>query len=506
GRCDAARQCCLDHLESWIEANPPMRGINWASGIEIGLRTLSITLILSLLQPETIDAQRRRRLVAMLAAHGRWLARYPARFSSANNHLVAEAAALFVLGSLLPRLPAADRWRTRGRAVLVEEVDRQFLDDGVGAEQSPTYGAFSLELFALAGDLAERLGAGMPDAYWRRLEAAAEHLRALLDRRGGHPRIGDDDEGRVVADPGREATYVGSVLAMLGAMRGRPDLAPPWHARALRNVLLGAVSAHRDPPTGVRRFPAGGYTISRSRVGASADGPEVLLVIDHGPLGYLRTAAHGHADALALWLHVDGEPVLVDAGTYRYYDAGTWRDRVRGTAAHNTLCLGGVDSSRPAGRFNWSEKARVQVVDWTTSGEDAWSLTARHDGYRRRFGCDHERIVRQRGRGRFEVVDRLLGAGGPWPVEIGFLVAPGLRVVATAAGWEISRHRRPILAIAAAGPLTGSVRVGSEGSRDGWYSGAYGELLSTRRLVFSGDLAPGDAATFTLLAKPMPDP
>ena len=164
------------------------------------------------------------------------------------------------------------------------------------------------------------------------------------------------------------------------------------------------------------------------------------------------------------------------------------------------------DSSRPAGRFNWSEKARVQVVDWTTSGEDAWSLTARHDGYRRRFGCDHERIVRQRGRGRFEVVDRLLGAGGPWPVEIGFLVAPELRVVATDAGWEISRRRRPILLITAAGPLTGSVRVGSEGSRDGWYSGAYGELLSTRRLVFSGDLASGDAATFALLAEPMPDP
>jgi hypothetical protein len=502
GPCDAARRCCLDHMDSWIEANPPLRGINWSSGIEIGLRALSILLVLSLLQPHTIDPDRRRRLLGALAAHGRWLARYPARYSSANNHLVAEAAALFVLGSLAPQLAAADEWRRHGRAVLLAEVGRQFLDDGVGAEQSPTYAAFSLELFALAGDLSERLGDGMPDAYWRRLEAAGEHLRALLDRGGHHPRIGDDDEGRVIAGPGREPSYVGSVLSMLGAMRGRPDLAPPRPARALRNVLFGAAPPYCHPPQGVRRFPTGGYIVARSRVGHSGHGREVLFVVDHGPLGFLSIAAHGHADALALWLHVDGEPVLIDAGTYRYYDAGPWRDHFRGTGAHNTLCLGGRDSSRIAGRFNWSEKARVEVVEWSTPGPDIWSLTARHDGYRRRFGCDHERTIRQRGPDRFEVVDRLIGASAPRPVEIGFLVAPGLSVTATGQDWRIERNQRPLLTIGASGPLTGSIREGSTGPRVGWCSTAYGDLTPTRRLVFSGDLAPGDAATFELLVEP----
>ena len=498
GRCGAARRCCLDHLDSWIEANPPLRGVNWASGIEIGLRVISIVQVLSLLEPHTIDPERRRRYLAALGAHGRWLARYPARFSSSNNHLVAEAVALFVLGSLAPQLPGADRWRAHGRAVLIAEVGRQFLDDGVGAEQSPSYAAFSLELFALAGDLAERLGAGMPEAYWRRLEAAGAYLRALLDRRGHHPRIGDDDEGRVVADPGREPSYVGSVLSMLGAIRGRHDLAPPWPARALRNVLFGAARPHPDPPIGVRRFPVGGYTVVRSRADDSAAGREVLLVVDHGPLGFLSIAAHGHADALALWLHVDGEPVLIDAGTYRYYAAGPWRDHFRGTGAHNTLCLGGVDSSRIAGRFNWSAKARVEVIDWSMEGPDRWSLTARHDGYRRRFGCDHERTVRQRGPGRFEVVDRLVGGRVPRPVEIGFLAAPGLCVTEAAAGWQMSWNRQPLLTIGATGPLTGTVRAGSAVPCAGWHSAAYGELAPTRRLVFSGDLTPGDAATFVL--------
>jgi len=34
----------VDQLESWLEANPPLTGINWASMLEIGLRTISSML------------------------------------------------------------------------------------------------------------------------------------------------------------------------------------------------------------------------------------------------------------------------------------------------------------------------------------------------------------------------------------------------------------------------------------------------------------------------------
>lgn len=190
--------------------------------------------------------------------------------------------------------------------------------------------------------------------------------------------------------------------------------------------------------------------------------------------------------------------MLIDAGTYRYYTARPWRDHFRGTRAHNTLCLGGVDSSRIAGRFNWSEKAQVEAINRSMQRPDWWSLTARHDGYRRRFGCDHERTVRQRGPNCFKVVDRLVGGRVPRPVEIGFLVAPGLSVAEAAAGWQMLRSRQPLLTIDATGPLTGAVQAGSAVPCAGWHSAAYGELAPTRRLVFSGHLTPGDAATFVL--------
>jgi hypothetical protein len=67
--------------------------------------------------------------------------------------------------------------------------------------------------------------------------------------------------------------------------------------------------------------------------------------LDHGPLGYLSIAAHGHADANAVTLSLDDRPILVDPGTYLYYSCGKWRDWFRGTRAHNTLNVQGADQS-----------------------------------------------------------------------------------------------------------------------------------------------------------------
>ena len=39
----------VDQMESWLDANPPLTGINWASMLEIGLRTISWTMAIHFL-------------------------------------------------------------------------------------------------------------------------------------------------------------------------------------------------------------------------------------------------------------------------------------------------------------------------------------------------------------------------------------------------------------------------------------------------------------------------
>lgn len=479
----ALARLCAREVDSWIDANPPYRGVNWASGIELALRAVSLLTVAALLESGGLFEIDRGKLARTLAAHGYWLRRFPSRFSSANNHCVAEAGGLFLLGSLLPDLPDADDWRNFGRSSLIAEAGRQILPDGVGAEQSPTYAAFTLEWLLLCGVIGARLGQSFPGGYWARIAAAGEHLRWITDSAGGQPRIGDDDEGRVMASEPDERSYVSAILGCMATVLERSDLAPPVAMAGLRQAFFGRPLAGSGRFDGVRHFAAGGYTVARSR----EQGRDCLLLVDHGPLGFLSIAAHGHADALAVWLHLDGQPVLVDGGTFLYHGGGAWRDHFRGTPAHNTLSVAGANSSRIGGPFNWSAKAVTTVLAHDGDPE-RWHVEAEHDGFMRDFGVRHRRRIARVGAGCFAITDRLVGTGGPFEVEIGFVLHPALSVDVSGGRATIRDQQEAVMTIDTDTALTLVIERGQTKPARGWYSPAFSERIPTSRLAWRGRL------------------
>jgi hypothetical protein len=295
-----------------------------------------------------------------------------------------------------------------------------------------------------------------------------------------------------------EEGYVASVLSAAAAMAGRP-LAAPASAPHLRDLVFGRPPASAAAPLGLRRFDDGGYTVARAR---EARGQTSLLVVDHGPLGYLSIAAHGHADALALWLHVGATAVLIDGGTYLYHSGGAWRDHFRGSAAHGTLVVEDADSSLVAGAFNWSQKARAEVTGFNHDPA-GWRVEMRHDGYRARFGVDHHRIVERAGDGPVTVTDWLAGEPAePRAVEIGFLVNPALAVTAAGNGAMVAGPEGALLAIAHEGPLQPVIQRGQEQPPRGWCSPAFGSKVAAPRLAFQGRIAPGERCRFILTLLP----
>jgi hypothetical protein len=465
GEDESARRFILAEWLDWTRSNPPFRGVNWCSGIELSLRVVSALISFPAIGASA-SADERHDLRAMLGAHGAWLARFPSLFSSANNHRVAEGAGLFLLGLAFQDHPDQEQWENEGRAILETEIDRQFHADGVGAEQSPTYAAFSLEFFVLCAAMARRAGRPLSEKMDARIEHASAHLRAILDEGGAAPAIGDDDEGCVVAQgSGREAHYPATVAAMAGAYLGRSQLVHDAGAGSARVALVGPVAPGEPPRDGLAVYAEGGLSVVRFRRNADP----WLLVFDHGPLGMGSIAAHGHADSLSIWLHCGPRALFRDAGTWRYHAGGARRDALRGTGAHNTVQVASADQSVIGGAFLWTHKAETRLLEAAARGQEV-RLCAEHSGYVRRFDVVHRRMIELDPRA-LVIEDRLMGptveARAGWTLGEGVLASPdGDSLVITCDG-------KPVLRATASSPLEiAAVEV----------SPAFGELAPAQRI------------------------
>ncbi len=480
---DSASLAALETaIASWHAANLPFGGVAWASGIEVALRAISLLVATSLVG-DRFSAATRRHIGEILAASAFWLARYPSRFSSANNHLVAELAGEFLIAEALGRPSQSFR------DALIAEIDRQILPDGSGAEQTPTYAAFTVELALLAAAVART---PLPENFNTRLVAFAEHIHWL----GGAaptPALGDNDEGRVLTLLEHEADYPRSVAA---AIAGHLKLAGPATAPDFRGLILGRPGTHVASPEGLRTFPDGGLSVWHGTLAGHA----VDLSLDHGPLGYLSIAAHGHADALAVTLAIDGLPILVDPGTYHYGSGGIWRRWFRGTPAHNTLNLDSQNQSTIAGPFNWSHKAEARL-DSSSAGPD-WSLSASHNGYLQRFGLRHRRTISRQG-DTIAIADRLEGSA-PRHAESVFQLAPDLTPSIDGADVTILRGTAPVLHMQFPSPDFTIASGTTTPDSGGWISDRFGSRHPAPRIAWRGLVGP--APIFTLLRLPASAP
>lgn len=461
-------------IASWHAANPPFRGVGWASGIEVALRAISLLVVASL-AGERLSPRAQGQLGEILAASRFWLSRFPSRFSSANNHRVAELAGQYLIGLAYGAEPQPIR------AELLAEIDRQILPDGSGAEQTPTYAAFSVELALCAAVAARAADVPFPETFDSRIKAFAGFIDSLGDPT---PALGDDDEGRVLTLGAAEPGYARSVASAIAGFLGSPGIAPA--PGDLRAAIFGKPPSVSVAPDGLTTFAEGGLTVWRGPLAGRA----ATLTFDHGPLGYLSIAAHGHADALSVTLSLDGHPVLVDPGTWLYGSGGKWRDWFRGTAAHNTLSLYGHNQSRISGAFNWSDKATSRWLG---------PLHASHDGYHKLFGVSHERRIALAPDG-FDILDRLVG--GTEEAELAFQLAPDLEARLAGDSVFIARAGAPLLALHLPSPAIAIARGGDTPGPGGWVAPRFGERHPADRIVWRGNVGPEGVATNVRLVTP----
>jgi len=377
-------------ISDWHSKNPPLSGIGWNSGIEVALRALTLVVVADFCWID-LSVEVRSKIFQIFSASANFLRKLPSLYSSANNHRIAELAALVVIeGCLSGKITGQI---DRDFDCLCDEFLLQVMPDGGGSEQSPTYAAFTVEFTILSCYWARRFGMRERPEIQGRIQSWLRLNEWWVSKDGIFPSIGDDDEGCVLLSLDPPKNYVNSVCSAAAGFFGISYHGPVADIE-LRHSLFGQAAGAYDRRFGAETFPDVGYTVFNSRAGLA----NVSLVVDHGYLGYLSIAAHGHADALSIVLSIDDLPVLVDPGTFLYHSGRDVRDWFRGTRSHNTLNLSGVNQSEILGPFNWGKRAVARIEDLiSTEGAEGFfelALTASHDGYFKNFGAIHRRSIK----------------------------------------------------------------------------------------------------------------
>jgi uncharacterized heparinase superfamily protein len=273
-----------------------------------------------------------------------------------GNHLLRDAVGLVFANELAGGVPDALGWLER-------QVAEQVLRDGCHVERAPFYHAVCtqdlLEVRLLLGDatpgwLAEALG------------RMVGFLEAIALGDGDIPLLGDGWLG--------EVSVPELVRAARELVSPDPPQAPEHHG--------GLVPLHAGP--------------WRVVVRAGRHAPDEQM-------------GHAHSDLLSLDASHATARVVTDTGTL-VYDAGPERQRVRGTAAHNTLCIDGCEQLEAWGSFRVGRRGRARVVCRGRTGDWRW-VSAAHDAYRHLAGRPEPHRLVAVGEPGILILDAVLGEG-----------------------------------------------------------------------------------------------
>lgn len=337
-------------VERWMGENPAGRGAGWEP-YPLSLRIVNwIKWILGGEPPLP-------RLLESLAAQAGFLSRHVERHLLAN-HIFMNGTALAFAGAFFLH----DGWLRQGLAILEREISEQVLADGGHFERSPMYHSLVLEALLDLLNLRAAYPGLLPD--W---SAVAGCMLAWL-RNMTHP------DGQIAFF--NDSTW---------------GVAPP-------PGLLFDYASRLSAPASYVRLGESGYI--------RLENADRVVLFDAAPLGPDYQPGHAHADTLSFELSHRGRRLLVNSGISTY-ENGPQRAGERGTAAHNTVRIDGLDSSEVWAAFRVARRAYPRDVK--TAADNI--AEAAHTGYTRlRHPVVHRRRL-ELGPQCLQVTDFIEGTG-----------------------------------------------------------------------------------------------
>lgn len=342
-RDDRYAQAFWQSVESFRTGSPPYRGVQWACGQETAIRATALLWAEAAFTDAPATTPPRKALLRELVwlSGQRIVEALDYALSQRNNHGISECVGLIVIGA---RFRAVDReaeeWLRRGRDLLDDQVLDQFAADGWYAQHSFTYTRLALDQLVHAELVLRTLGDGMSPPAIERVQNAIGLLGSVMDvATGDVPNHGANDGAFVLP------------LTTAGFRDFRPSLTAA--ATTFRVPLPRGMAADAETLAWLDADPPSTAGRERARVATGGSGwldARIQETRIFARAGTYRSRP-SHIDACHVDVWIDGRPVAVDAGTYRY--TGPWAKALAEERAHNTVVIEGYPMAERGPRFLW---------------------------------------------------------------------------------------------------------------------------------------------------------
>jgi len=322
----------------------------------------------------------------------------------ARNHRTLELCAIFLAAVVFPEFDEAKDWLAFSTQELSNNIQADFLPDGVHCELSTDYHHLVLKNYLWIRKLARINQIDMPDSIDEGIKKALEFSVYSHRPDGAIPSLSDGDSRTFLDLLKQGYELYGSEHFKYVSSQGKAGTSPE----------------HRS-----RGFAASGYYVLRSGWGDQGDPyhDQRYLIFDCGPLG---AGNHGHLDLLSFEMAAYGKPLIVDPGRYTYDESGetNWRGLFRGTSYHNTVL---VDDKNQA-RYEW-KKTRFKITGPEPEREIKSFVTRPGLDYLHGIARSHEYpVVHERKvlfiNGEYWVIVDLLRATEPHKYDLLFHLSP----------------------------------------------------------------------------------
>ena len=393
-------------FESWLGANQPNTGPNYACGQECSIRLMAMCFALYAFGVAgSATDERKIKLITAIAVHAERIEKnIDFAVSTKTNHSITESVGLYTVGLLFPEFKRSAKWRRLGKKIFTNEVLKQISCDGSYIQQSMNYHRLMLQDCLWTLRLAELNQESFDQRVLDAVEKAAEFLYQMQDDHSGRvPNYGANDGALIL--PLNSCDYL-DYRPVLNAMNylfkhKRLYQSGPWDEDLI--WFFGADAAKASVGKTERQsrsFNEGGYYTIRS-------GQSWAMTRCH-----THRSRPAHADMLGLDLWFNGINILRDSGTYMYNCQPLWQDYFKSTAAHNCVVIDGLDQMTKGTRFMWFDWTKSKTVLFSSFDNDRIKLfQGEHYGYRRRSGnVVHRRAILSI-KNYWVIVDDIVGGG-----------------------------------------------------------------------------------------------